>query len=98
MVHSLAILTPGFLIVIVFVEVSCANCRCLFSPPSGKKNDKKELNTRQLNDKLYLPKVTLAPNRQGILLIFRSPYHVLRLLKLFKRDLLRDDHTNYLIK
>ena len=37
MVHSLAMLTAGFLMVMVFVEESCVNWRCLFSPPTRDK-------------------------------------------------------------
>ena len=36
-VHSLAILTACFLMIMVFVEESCVNWRCLLSPPTRDK-------------------------------------------------------------
>lgn len=37
MVHSLAILTAGFLMIMVFADESCVNWRCLLSPPTRDK-------------------------------------------------------------
>lgn len=43
MVHSLAILTDGFLMTMVFVEESCVNWRFLLSPPTRDKIKKENI-------------------------------------------------------